>query len=272
MKQYDMHVHSRFSHDSEADMEEACAQAIKKGLAGLAFTDHCDLIDRLGYDHIRASGQAAQHLQKSYAGRLKILRGVEIGDGIYEKEEWNRLLQDCSFDVVLGSLHTKLTGREIAEGYTGYRCLADFDEEQIRQFLVRYYEHMLEMATQMDFDVLTHLTLPLRYLNGRLHRGVSLDKQQEIIEEILKTIIRRGIGLELNTSGIETDWGELMPSPSILKRYYDLGGRRITLGSDAHRPDRLACGLQQGADIAKEIGFTAAYYYENRVPVPYSLS
>lgn len=272
MSFYDMHVHSDFSHDGQNKMEEMCAQAAELGMLGLAFTDHYDVHESVRLDHIEQSVRKAEILEKWYEGKLKVLRGVEIGDGVYQKKAWDEAVSKFPFDVVLGSVHTILTGSGIVPGYSGYRCLESFDDHQIQLFLTNYYQNVLHMAQEMDFDVLTHLTLPLRYLNGYLHRNVTLERQAAIIEQVLKTVISREIALEINTSGLNTGWGELMPTREILSLYYSLGGRRITLGSDAHCSDSLGAGLQKGAEVAKQIGFSDYCYYQNRAAVKVPLA
>lgn len=271
MNYFDMHAHSSFSHDAQCSMESMCARGAEMGLLGVAFTDHYDIQEDIRLEHIEQSIQSARALGEQYEGRLKVLRGVEIGDGAFQKKAWDEAVSRLPFDVVLGSIHTILTGSAIVPGYSGFRCLKSFDSRQIQLFLTGYYQNMLRIAEEMDFDVLTHLTLPLRYLNGYLHRGVTLEKQYKQIEQVLKTVICRGIALEINTSGAETDWGEIMPDKELLILYFSMGGRRITLGSDAHTKDRLGAGLAKGAALAREIGFTHYCYYQNRKPVEVSL-
>lgn len=271
MKYFDSHVHSTFSHDGRSSMEEQCARAAELGFSGVSFTDHYDVGENLCTDHIERSVQRAAELREQYKGRLQVFQGVEIGDGAYQKEAWDRAVSRIPFDVVLGSIHTILTGSSIVQGYTGWRCLKSFDDSQIQLFLTRYYQNMIRIVQEMDFDVLTHLTLPLRYLNGGLHKGVTLQRQMEQIEQLLREVVRRELALEINTSGIKTDWGEMMPDRKILTLYYQLGGRKITLGSDAHNTRTLGAGLQQGAQAAKEIGFTYYCYYQNRKAVEVEL-
>lgn len=124
------------------------------------------------------------------------------------------------------------------------------------------------MAEVGDFDVLAHLTCPLRYINGKYRRGLSIEPHRELITEILRTIIRREKALEVNTSGLHNFYGGLMPGREILAQYHAMGGRLITLGSDAHTADRLANGFDETVSLLKEIGFRDYCYYERRRPCP----
>ena len=94
---------------------------------------------------------------------------------------------------------------------------------------------------------------------------------EQAIDDILRIIVERHIALEINTSGIGSFYGEYMPYESILRKYRELGGYLITLASDAHTADRVGNGFEEAAQMLKNIGFTNAYYYKKRMPIPYAL-
>ncbi len=56
---------------------------------------------------------------------------------------------------------------------------------------------------------------------------------KEIIEKILKVIIKKNKALEMNTSGFVTEKRQY-PKQEVIKLYKQLGGTKITYGSDAH--------------------------------------
>ncbi|MBE7042628.1 MAG: histidinol-phosphatase HisJ family protein [Ruminococcaceae bacterium] len=265
---FDSHVHTNFSQDSKVPMEEQCEKAKELGLKGISFTDHCDFSTKFDWSRIEGSVRRAKELQEGYS--FPILCGVELGDCI--NSEQNKKIHRLPFDIVLGSVHTGLTFRQLGfSDFVHSDCLQYLNDSQVEQFLFQYYENVLALVQNGDIDVLTHLTLLLRYLNGRYHRNVTLDNNADQIEKILKIVIERGIALEINTSGVETEWGHLLPDKEWLELYFSLGGRRITLGSDAHRLETLGKGLAAGAKVAKEVGFTHYCYYQNRTPVEVAL-
>lgn len=268
---FDSHVHTEFSHDSDVPMSEQYRRAETLGLKGFAVTDHYELVDEAAdFSQIRRSAEQAKRLDQR--GKIRVFCGAEFGDGIGKETLWNRCAATLPFDVILGSVHTRKTFSDMGIQHADYTYLRTLPEEQIPVFLDRYYENVLFTVREMDFDVLTHLTLPLRYLNGRFHRNVTLDGQREKIELILKELIRRNGTLEINTSGVQTDWNQTMPDREFLSLYYSLGGRTITLGSDSHRSDTLGNGLETGAKLAQEVGFRYYCYYEKRQPVKVSFS
>ena len=62
-----------------------------------------------------------------------------------------------------------------------------------------------------------------------------------------------------------------MPYESILRKYREVGGYLITLASDAHTADRTGNGFEGAVRMLKELCFTNAYYYKERMPIPYAL-
>ena len=87
------------------------------------------------------------------------------------------------------------------------------------------------------------------------------------IETILKSVIRKNLALEVNVSGFDGEYDpadSFSPNEDILKKYFSLGGRKITLGSDAHSPDRVANRFDEAAEVLKRLGFKSYCYFENR--------
>lgn len=258
------------SHDSKQTPEDACEAAIGAGLAGIAFTDHADpfFFDReRTLENIRRSVMWAREADEKYGGKLRIFHGIEMGEPLICPEKTDMLFSLSDYDVVLGSVHTVYL-EDIGDSYSRINFDADHaDEEKIHRFLDKYFSQMLDMAERGDFDILTHLSCPLRYLNGKYLRGVTLDRHLDVIDRILEVITRRAISLEINTSGIDAAYGDFMPMRSIVERYFELGGRMVTLGSDAHSSDRVGHGLVAAAEMLADIGFEGIYHYENRVPI-----
>ncbi len=61
----------------------------------------------------------------------------------------------------------------------------------------------------------------------------------------------------MNTSGLRQEVGETYPSATVVARYRELGGGRVTVGSDAHRIQHFAYGLGEGYRIVARSGFRA---------------
>lgn len=267
----DCHTHTRFSHDSQCPPADSYAAAAANRLAGFAVTDHCDVEyygERDVLTPILQSVQTAKALD-SIGNDLEVFTGIEIGDMLWHKDVADDIVRSADFDIVLGSVHAMRH-----EPYTKpYSCIdfSTYTEDEIDGLLAAYFQDVAEMAQSCDFDVLTHLTCPLRYICGKYHFHVELTRYMPVIEDILRIIIGRGIALEVNTSCLGSHYSRLMPDIPILSRYKELGGYLITVGSDAHDAKRIAYGFEAARQALLSIGFTDAYYYKRRIPMPYSL-
>lgn len=265
---YDMHVHSQNSHDSRASISETAEVCKIKGLSGFAVTDHLDVQHYHGQDisgHITASVREAEAAAQEYADQVRILRGVEIGEGIWHKDYVKDLLKKQNFDVVLGSVHA-VRYKDMHMAYSGI----DFgvmSDEDIDGYLRLYFDEVMTMLDTIPCDIVTHLTCPLRYINEKYKRGVDMTKYEPQIEAILRRIIDRALVLEVNTS---CD-GFYMPDERIVKKYHDMGGSLITLGSDAHVAQNLGKSFDKALGLLKKLGFRHCYYFENRIGIPYTI-
>lgn len=269
---YDMHNHSLHSHDAKSDIAALCEIAIQSNIAGFAVTDHFDneySKETDTFSSIAASFKDAGEKQKLYGEKVDIIRGVEIGEGIWFPEEAEKMIGLCDFDVVLGSVHA-VRYKNLTAPYS----VIDFSKvskADVTGFWGAYFDDLAACAETMDYDILTHLTCPLRYINGKFGYSLSPETHADKIESILKTVISRGKALEINTSCLGSHYDELMPGKFILERYYALGGQLVTVGSDSHIEPNFAKGLEKAVGILKEIGFDKAYYYKKRKAYAYTL-
>ncbi len=257
----DMHTHSDHSFDGHHSCVLLCEGTIDNGGRGIAITDHCD-IDGKGYDFRAFSlNQYVQtHLvKKAFEGKILVMQGLELGQGIYEKEKSLDIINSYNYDFILGSIHNLLDMPDFY--YLNYK---DYD---IDDLLRRYFEAELELAEWNVTDSLAHLTYPLRYITGRDKIEVDLSKFSEITDAIFETLIKNDKALEVNVSGLFGSLDDTMPGKDLVQRYYDLGGRRITVGSDSHFYTKVCLGIDRGYDLLKKCGFKEFTIYKNREPM-----
>ena len=260
---FDCHTHTHFSHDSECDSHDSLKVAKEKGIAGFAITDHCDIESCEKQDiksPIKHSVECVHKMGES------VLAGVEIGEGIWHKNDAEEVVVGSNFDIVLGSVHA-VRFKHLTMPYSQID-FSVFSKNEINEYLSQYFDDMLEMIKTTDFDVLSHLTCPLRYISGKYSIEVDLKRFADKTDIILKEIINRGIALEINTSCLDIDYNTLMPDIPIIKRYKELGGYLLTLGSDAHKAERVSYGFDYSLSVLSKIGFKNIYYYKNRKPIP----
>ena len=260
----DMHTHSLHSHDSECPIEEMCVSQIEKGTKIFAVTNHCDVYSYNDYDiytPLEECHKTVELLNKKYGDKCLILSGVEISEGFWFTDEYKKAHALLPYDVIIGSVHcVKYKNLDIAYSKIDFSKLS---EKTIYEYLDCYFNDIIKMLEFMDFDILAHLTCPIRYLNGKYSKNIDLARFSEKICKILNMVIEKNIALEVNTSSYDI-LNDFMPSEEILKMYYNMGGELITLGSDAHISQNASVNFELAIKAIKKIGFKYICYFKDR--------
>lgn len=271
----DCHTHTEISPDSKAKLADMLAAARAAGLSAYAVTDHIELCRYYPQAHYqtvprneedffnyaarfeRAMAQNAQ--AKAMCGsELVFVSGIEMGEPDADFALAEQLYRDKRLDFTIASLH-ELQGR--LDFY-----FLDYAREDVDALLTRYFETLLTIAKRDCYDVLGHITYPLRYIEGDAKIPVDTEKYRDMIAEICRAVIANRKGIELNTSGYRQSYGKPFPDADLLLLYRDLGGVYLSLGSDAHAPQDVAGGIAQGAALAQASGFAQVYYYLDHEP------
>ena len=266
MLQADMHMHTWFSTDSEACPRDMADEAVRKGLKTICFTDHFDKDDlewgEEGIFDVDAYFVEMQKLQEEYAGQLNIRIGIELGLRTYLKDYYEELTKKYPFDFVIGSVHN-VPYKKDAEGnilYTDPAAEKLFTDRTDKKAYRLMMETTLENVRTSDcFQTLGHLDYVVRYGKSR-EKEYSYTDYADIIDEILKLLIEKEKGLEVNSAGLKYGLPFAHPHPDVLKRYRELGGEIITIGADAHKPEHIAYDFAKAEEILKSCGFK--YYTE----------
>ena len=257
----DCHVHSDCSRDAADPTMMMCERASRLGLHALTITDHCECNTYREEEYDRSIRQSFFEAKKAAAvfhDRLHVYCGVELGQPLQNPDAAKDALGACNFDFVLLSLHN-LTGLE--DFY-----YLDYQTIDVNEVLDRYFDELLQMAAWNRFDSLAHLTYPLRYITGERGIEVNLKRFREKTDAILEALARNGKALEVNTSGLRQKIGKTMPTKSFVRRFRELGGKYITIGSDAHRWADVGAGIERGLAMIEEAGFRHFTVYVNREP------
>lgn len=266
MIQADMHMHTWFSTDSEACPRDMADEAVRKGLKTICFTDHFDKDDlewgEEGIFDVDAYFVEMQKLQEEYAGKLNIRIGIELGLRTYLKDYYEELTKKYPFDFVIGSVHN-VPYKKDAEGnilYTDPAAEKLFTDRTDKEAYRLMMETTLGNVRISDcFQTLGHLDYVVRYGKSR-EKEYSYTDYADIIDEILKLLIEKEKGLEVNSAGLKYGLPFAHPHPDVLKRYRELGGEIITIGADAHKPEHIAYDFAKAEEILKSCGFK--YYTE----------
>lgn len=259
---WDTHMHSQFSGDSKTPQEDMIAAAIERDLSGICFTDHLDidypeepetfLLDLPNYS---ASVHA---LQDKYTGRLPIRFGVELGLQPHLAAVHTDILSQYPFDFVIGSSHVV---HDFDPYYPPF-----WENRSEEEGYLEYFSSILENIRAFDgFDVYGHIDYVVRYGPNR-NEYYTYQQYADVIDEILKLLIEKGKGIELNTGGFKYGLGHPNPTEDIIARYKELGGEIITIGADAHVPEHVAFDFEKVPGILKEAGFSYYTVFKNRKP------
>lgn len=260
---FDFHIHSRVSFDGHDTGAQLAQAAVKAGLKEICFTDHRDYLRRAEKQTMLfgLDAYSAEYDSLEVPG-LIIRRGVEYG--LYEDNQ-ARMRHDLmarSYDFVLGSVHfvddIDVYFQEYWQGKTVFQAQR------------HYFETMLEcVRVHEDFDVLSHMTYLHKGAGSPVKTPLPYEDHREIIDEILRILAAKGKGLELNTSGMDR-CGGFLPTPDYFRRFKELGGEIVTIGSDAHRSDRVGQYSKDACQVLKEI-FGCVCTFEGRKPVFHKL-
>jgi len=256
---FDFHMHSRVSFDGHDTGEALARTALERGLKEICFTDHLDYdpLGKMGVLAFDTECYNAEYDTLEIPG-LKIRRGMEFGMDRHNTAQFEKDLQRRPFDFVLGSIHfvddLDVYFEEFWQGKTVWQAERRCLEETLA--CVQLHPH---------FDVLAHLTYIAKTHAHPARRLVPYEEHREIIDEILRQLALRGKGLELNTSGMDRCGGYL-PTADIFRRFKELGGEIVTVGSDAHNCARVGQYTFEACRILKDI-FGYVCTFEARNPV-----
>lgn len=268
---YNTHVHTHNSHDSSASIEELYKNAEKEGLYGFSVTDHCDceFASSAVRQAVLNSFDEVQQYKEITQGKLLLTAGTEIGEALFAPEFASEIISSRPWDVINGSVHAVRINK-----YDMPFSTIDFSGKSdifIEAYLTQYFDDVLEMLRTQDFDILCHLTVPLRYIQKKYHKTVDLEKYDKQLNNILKETVQRGKVLEINTSDFCSSDAFYMPDERITDMYISLGGKYFSVGSDAHVPNNIGKGILEAEGMLRKKGVKELYYFINRKPVAYPL-
>ncbi|MBO4890148.1 MAG: histidinol-phosphatase HisJ family protein [Lachnospiraceae bacterium] len=265
----DIHIHTSFSSDCDEPMENQIERAISLGLDTLCFTEHMDK------DYPSDPSREKSHLpefmldtdayrakfldlKEKYSARIRLLFGVELGLQPHLSKWCADYVSRYDFDYIIGSVHT--IGR-MDPYYASF-----FEGRSEREAYEQYFEEALaDIKGFYDFDSLGHLDYVVRYGPNK-NKEYSYREYADLIDPILVKLIDKGIALEANSAGYRKGLGEPNPCKDVLKRYKELGGQLVTIGSDAHRTDSMCCDFPRLEALLRDCGFRYHAVYIGRTP------
>lgn len=265
---FDTHMHTLNS-DGKQTVDDMCLQAVEKGFGGITITDHADMNFYESRNHLERIGNGIREIaaaKEKYADRLKVLCGVELGEYLYAPENAKKILALTDYDAILCSVHLVPAARW-EQPYNRIPFSEDGSDEELVDYLKLYLDLLSDTIDAFDFDILAHLSCPVRYMTGLHERKTDIMMFEPKLREILQKLIDRNIALEWNTGGLNPRFHFCnIQNDEIFALYKSMGGNLVSLGSDAHIPVGICHKFNESKESLKKLGFEYYYYFENRVP------
>lgn len=258
----DYHTHCNFSTDSDAKMDIMVEKAIDLGLKELALTDHVDFdYPDLNYPFLLDYDEYYKYffnIKEKYKSKIKLIAGIEVGLQPHLKQTLIDFFKAKEFDFIIASTHV-VDRLDL--------CNGDFFKGKTKkEAYYRYFEDVYDnIKIHNNFNVYGHLDYISRYGNYK-DKTLEYKDYKEIIDMILKLLIEKGKGIEINTSGYRYKLDVIHPQLDIIKSYKNLGGEIITIGSDAHSPEYITSHFEDAYKALKESGFKYITLFENQKP------
>jgi histidinol-phosphatase (PHP family) len=266
----DAHLHTDLSPDSSVPIDTYAAAAVERGIAEIAITDHVDFepgAPAFGYTTFADRERIVRDAAERWAPQgVRIRFGVELTyDRVWEADIRDHLAR-CPYDFTIGSVHDR-----VESPYSPRNVAAWVAGRSLAEIVAPAFDEVAAAARSGLFDTIGHIDVVKRYLYPHVLPAV-LEAAPELYEPILRALVDSGTALEVNTSGLRYPVAVTFPHAAIVARFHELGGRAITIGSDAHGAGQFGWGLADGYGIAATAGFEALTFRRGprsaRVEVP----
>ena len=248
----DAHLHTDLSPDSTVPVDEYARQAVERGIAEIAITDHVDF-DPTAPAFAFSTFAEREREVRGAAERwgehgLAIRFGVEVTWDRRWADDIADHLRRHAYDFVIGSVHVY---RDSV--YAPSSVAAWVDGRSLAEIVAPYFDEVGAGIRSGMFDAFGHLDFVKRYLMPHV-TPADLAAAPELYEPLLEALVATGTALEVNTSGLRQAPRETYPSESVVRRFGVLGGTGLSAGSDAHDERAFASGLEAGYRVALAAG------------------
>jgi histidinol phosphate phosphatase HisJ family len=248
----DAHLHTDLSPDSAVPLELYAAQAAERGVREIAITDHLDFMPgapAYQYTSYKHREQVVRDAAERWAGKVTIRFGVELTYESRYEDQIREHLATHSYDYSIGSVHGMSDGP-----YDRSRLASFVAGKSLAEATAPYFAEVAAAIRSGLFDTLGHLDMIKRWLVPWFS-AADFAAIPEVYEPLLVALVESGTALEVNASGLRHPTGETYPGPWVVARFRELGGQRVTVGSDSHLPNCFAFGLEEACEIVAAAGF-----------------
>jgi len=262
----DAHLHTDLSPDSDVPIDVYAQQAAELGIRELAITDHLDFepgAPAFGYSTFADRERIVRDAAERWGPQGVTIRfGIELTyDRSWEGDIRDHLARHA-YDFTIGSVHDRVRSPYHPANVAGW-----VEGRSLAEIVAPAFDEVAAAARSGLFDTIGHIDVVKRYLHPHV-LPERFAEQPELYEPILRALVESGTALEVNTSGLRHGPAETYPAPATVSRFRDLGGERVTIGSDAHRAPHFAWALGDGYDVARSAGFDHLAFRDEVRPLP----
>lgn len=252
---YDTHTHTPLCKHAEGEPEAYAESALRRGMKGIFVTCHNPMPDGWS-SNVRMAPESfgdylalVERAKQAMAGRIEVRLGLEA-DYFPGAEPWlEKQLASAPLEYVLGSVHPHLGAYK-----------QDFYRGDMQAYRALYFDHLARAAESKLFDCLAHPDLIKNQEPERWDPAAMLDAIRRSLDRIAKT----GVAMEVNTSGLNKRCAEIFPGPLLLAEIR-ARGIPVTVGSDAHKPERIGADFDIALKALAAAGFeSVSYFFERR--------
>jgi len=263
------HLHNAYSADGRGSTDDVCCAAVDLGFEEICITNHAEMLNpdsgewELDLVEARQRFEQLQHeierLQPDYPD-LRILLGAEFEYRSDWVETLDALVDSVDFDMIIGSIHV-VDGQPISGG--GF--VGDyFKKRGVDEAYGLYFEELDEMLDWGEFDVVGHFDLIKRF-GTKYYGPFQLAPFESQVRGILEKMVSKGLGLEINTSGVVQAPAEPYPGLPVLELAREAHVATVTIGTDSHVPTSFEQGWEVGVQTLRQAGFSELTLFSHRI-------
>lgn len=264
----DYHLHTHFSSDSHESLLAYIVQAQKSGIDELCFTDHFDCVypgEHLDSWACDVAGVLAA-IDALPQSNIIIKKGIEMGirqeEGAAQKQM--DALAGFDFDFVIASVHMI----DKMDTYFPEYFAGKTKHQSFGQYIRTIY-NCIKALDQSCYSAVGHIDFPSKgcpYPDAALH----YEDAPEELDELFRFVIAQGKCIEMNTSILRRE-NARPRDVNVWKRYVQLGGEYVTMGSDSHSADCLGYEFDSARAFLKEAGIKYFATFDQMKPQMHTL-
>lgn len=259
---HDQHIHSRFSEDSKASLKKYIKRAHSEGMEYFITCEHFEMFHVTSskpwlFDPVKLKRREEKICRKY---NMTALVGIEIGCNNTHVLEMNDIVNSYDFDLVQLSMHD--------DGVHDYYLTSAFVEEDSAG---KYFDYMLEGVTLFkNYDVLSHFDYGWKSAL-RAHPELKIQDYEDKLLKVFKVLVEDDKTLEINTK-VQTTLNNDDYLRYILRLYKSVGGKHLSISSDAHAVYNYRLRFEKYINIFYEEGFTELDYFIKRKRYTYKIN